>query len=171
MVTSDGAALPFPASIFDGATADRTLQHTTDAASCIDELVRVTKTGGRIVLADPDYSTQTLEIADQELAAGVLAFRAQRGLRNGTLAHRHAGMLATRGLTEISVDAFTVVVRDPATYQRVWGLRTWARPAADLGYISAHRVLEFERQFDDAVMSGAFTYTLTFFVTAGTVSR
>ena len=109
-MTADGSALPFPSSVFDGASADRTIQHVADPDRCLDELIRVTRSGGRVVLADPDYSTQTLEIADQGLAAGVLEFRAKRGLRNGTLAHRYPGMLVSRGIVEVTVDALTVVV-------------------------------------------------------------
>lgn len=169
VVTADGSALPFPSSVFDGASADRTIQHVADPDRCLDELIRVTRSGGRVVLADPDYSTQTLEIADQGLAAVVLEFRAKRGLRNGTLAHRYPGTLVSRGIVEVTVDALTVVVRDPQAYDGVWGLRSWARPAAASGFVPPESAAEFERQVDEAVASAAFTYSVTFFIAAGTV--
>ncbi|MET7468422.1 methyltransferase domain-containing protein [Micromonospora sp. NPDC005686] len=89
---------------FDGAWSDRTVQHLADPHAAIGELVRVVRPGGRIVLADPDYDTQVLGIADQDLARRVLRFRADVLLRNGTLAHQHAGILATLGLTDVTVE-------------------------------------------------------------------
>jgi len=41
-----------------------------------------------VVVVDPDYDTQVVDVEDQTLARRVLRFRADRLLRNGTLAHR-----------------------------------------------------------------------------------
>ena len=110
-------------------------------------------------------------------------------LRNGTLAHRHPGMLAARGLTDITVEAHTLLVRDPTAVDHVLGLRTWAvaaanhgrpevtapqhgRPqvaAAEDGRLDATDARDFQAQFDEAVATGRFTYAVTFFLTAGTI--
>lgn len=166
-VVADGDRLPFAASRFDGAWADRVLQHVAEPARVLDELLRVVRPGGRVALADPDYDTQVLDIADQELARRVLRFRADVGLRNGSLAHRHAGLLAVRGIRDITVEARTMVVRDPSAVDNVMGLRTWARTAADRGHLDAVDADRFVGQLDDAVRAGRFTYAVTFFLTAG----
>ncbi|MEW2626170.1 methyltransferase domain-containing protein [Streptomyces sp. NPDC048106] len=83
-VVADGHRLPFTAGQFDGAWADRVLQHVAEPARALDELLRVVRHGGRAALADPDYDT--------DLARRVLRFRADMSLRNGSLAHQHAGL-------------------------------------------------------------------------------
>ncbi|UXY24194.1 methyltransferase domain-containing protein [Streptomyces cynarae] len=166
---ADGHRLPFAAGRFDGAWADRVLQHVVEPARVLDELLRVVRPGGRVVLADPDYDTQVLDIDDQELARRVLRFRADVGLRNGSLAHRHAGLLAARGIHDITVEAWTLVVRDPSAADNVMGLRTWAHTAAARGYLDPKDADRFVAQFDDAVRAGRFTYAVTFFLTAGTL--
>ncbi|GHH29457.1 hypothetical protein GCM10018780_87520 [Streptomyces lanatus] len=123
-VVADGHRLPFAAGQFDGAWADRVLQHVVEPGRVLDDLLRVVRPGGRVALADPDYDTQVLDINDQELARRVLRFRADAGLRNGALAHRHAGLLAARGLHDITAEARTLVVRDPLAADHVMGLRT-----------------------------------------------
>lgn len=168
---ADGHRLPFAAGAFDGAWADRVLQHVAEPGLVLDELLRVVRPGGRIALADPDYDTQVLDIEDQELARRVLRFRADAALRNGTLAHRHAGLLASRGVHDVTVEARTLVVRDPAAADNVMGLRTWAHSAADRGQLDPADADRFTAQFDDAVRAGRFTYAVTFFLTAGTLPR
>jgi SAM-dependent methyltransferase len=168
IAVADGHRLPFQDSCLDGAWADRVLQHVEDPEQVVDEMCRVVRPGGRIVLADPDYSTQVLDIEDQHLAARVLRFRAEVGLRNGTLAHRHPGMLAARALEEVTVEARTLAVRDPTAVDNVMGLRTWAHSAAARGDLAPADADRFVVQYDQAVRTGRFTYAVTFFLTSGT---
>lgn len=135
---ADGHRLPFAAGQFNGAWADRVLQHVAEPARVLDELLRVVRPGGRIALADPDYDTQVLDIEDQELARRVLRFRADAGLRNGALAHRHAGLLGARGLHDITVEARTLVVRDSSAADNVMGCAPGRTPPL-LGATSTSR--------------------------------
>ncbi|MEU7757787.1 MULTISPECIES: methyltransferase domain-containing protein [Micromonospora] len=167
---ADANRLPFRDDSFDGAWADRTVQHLAHPRTAIAELVRVVRPGGRIVLADPDYDTQVLDITDQALARRVLRFRADVLLRNGTLAHQHAGILATLGLADVTVEPRTLLVRNPAAADNVLGLRSWAATAARRGVLEPAEARAFEDQFDEAVEAGRFTYAVTFFLTAATVT-
>ncbi|GAB3339777.1 methyltransferase domain-containing protein [Micromonospora halotolerans] len=169
-VVADAHHLPFLSRSFHGAWADRTLQHVADPHAAIRELVRVVRPGGRVVLADPDYDTQVLDIADQSLARSVLRFRADALLRNGTLAHQQAGLLAAQGLVDINVEARTLVVRSPTAVDNVLGLRSWAATAAEWGALDPAEARAFTEQFDDAVAAHRFTYAVTFFLTAATVN-
>ncbi|MEU8211420.1 methyltransferase domain-containing protein [Micromonospora sp. NPDC049044] len=167
---ADAHHLPFLADSFDGAWADRTLQHLAHPDAAIKELIRVVRRGGRVVLADPDYDTQVLDIADQGLARRVLRFRADVLLRNGTLAHQHGGLLAAHGLADVTVEPRTLVVRNPTAVDNVLGLRSWAATAARRGALDPAEARAFEEQFDEAVVARRFTYAVTFFLTAATVT-
>ncbi|MEV8513768.1 methyltransferase domain-containing protein [Dactylosporangium sp. NPDC051484] len=166
VAVADAARLPFAAATFAGAMADRVLQHLADPRAAVAEMVRVTVPGGRIVLADPDYDTQVLDIEDQDVARAVLRFRADHALRNGTLAHRHAGILATLGMTDVVVETRTLVVRDPNAVDHVMGLRTWAATAAKRGLLEPARAAVFEVEVDRAIRAGRFLYAVTFFLTS-----
>jgi ubiquinone/menaquinone biosynthesis C-methylase UbiE len=50
----DGVDLPVADDAFDAARIDRSLQHMTDPERVLKEMVRATKRGGRIVVAEPD---------------------------------------------------------------------------------------------------------------------
>jgi SAM-dependent methyltransferase len=161
-------ALPFQDSSFDGCWADRTFQHLAEPEVALAEMVRVAKPGARVVVADPDYDTQVVDVADQELARRVLPFRADRALRNGTLAHRMGGLFVRAGLTDVSVEAAPVVLRDPTALDNALGLRSWAAFAHERGLLDAADVARWEETIDRSIAEGHFLYSFSLFLTAGT---
>lgn len=163
----DAASLPFADGSFDGCWADRTFQHLADPHKALAELVRVTRSGGRIVLADPDYDTQVVDVTDQPLARRVLGWRADHCLRNGTLAHRTGGRFVDAGLEQVEVDAMTLLVRDHTAVDRVMGLRSWAASGHAAGILSAGDAAQWPVVIDEAIATGRFLYAVTFFVTSG----
>jgi len=166
-VVADAHSLPFETESFDGAWADRTFQHLADPTAALAEMVRVTKTGGSVVVVDPDYDTQVVDIPDQELARRVLRFRSDHALRNGTLAHQMGRLFVQAGLSGTHVEAVTVVLRDPRALDNAMGLRDWATFAHKCGLIEAHEVTAWEAALDEAVAEGRFLYSFTLFITAG----
>ncbi|MEW6737664.1 MAG: methyltransferase domain-containing protein [Acidobacteriota bacterium] len=169
VVLADAAALPFSDHAFHACSADRVLQHVHDPIAVLREMVRVTCSGGRIVLADPDYDTQVVVCADQELARRVLRFRADHLLRNGTLAHQLPGLLATIGVTDITVEGHVLIVREPTALDNVMGLRTWAEEGYMRGVLSAEDATRWPEQLDETAQTGCFFYSVTFFLTSARV--
>jgi ubiquinone/menaquinone biosynthesis C-methylase UbiE len=161
--------LPFADNRFDGCWSDRTFQHLTDPKNALAESVRVTKPGGRVVTVDPDYSTQMMEFPDQRLAKTVFRFRAEYGLRNGTMAHTMATMFAEQDLSAVEVETMTLEVRDPTAVDNVMGLRTWAESARSVGLLTEDDVKRWELLYDEIVKAGRFMYAVTFYLTIGVV--
>jgi SAM-dependent methyltransferase len=166
-LVASAEALPFDDATFDGCWADRVFQHLADPEAALAEMVRVTRPGGRLVVADPDYDTQVVDVDDQNLARKILRFRADRLLRHGTLAHRLGGSFARAGLADVAVEAFPVVLRDPAALDHAMGLRSWARVAHERGLLDEEDTVKWEQAIDDAVAGGRFLYAFSVFVTAG----
>jgi SAM-dependent methyltransferase len=167
VVLADASALPFEAECFDACWTDRVFQHLPDPVTALREMARVTRRGGRVLVVDPDYDTQVVDVADQELARRVLRFRADHLLRNGTLAHRLGGLFAEAGLVDVHVEAAPVTLRDPAALDNAMGLRSWAGVAHERGLLAAEDVARWEQQLDDAVAAGRFLYAFSLFLTHG----
>ena len=166
-IGGDASELPFRDESFDGCRADRVFQHLEEPHRALREMVRVAKTGGRVVIVDPDYDTQVLEFPDQDLARRVLRFRADHALRHGALAHRMPALFREAGLHRVGVDAMTLVVRDPAAVDNVMGLRTWASTAHRIGLLEDADVARWEELYAATVAAGKFFYAVTFFITSG----
>ncbi len=58
LATADAARLPFAADAFDAAFAVAVLQHVSQPQAVIDDLRRVLREGGRLVLAEPDNAAR-----------------------------------------------------------------------------------------------------------------
>jgi SAM-dependent methyltransferase len=165
-VLADAHALPFPSGAFDGAWADRTFQHLADPPTALKELARTVRPGGRIVVADPDYGTQVVNIPDQELARRVLVFRA--GVGNWMLAHQMPRLFAEAGLRDIECEAVPIVVRDHTALDDALGLRGWAGLALKEGLIAGDDASAWERMLDESIAGGWFLYAFAIFITRGT---
>jgi len=90
---SDGVPLPLPENEFDGVRIDRSLQHMKDPHSAIKEMVRVTRPGGHIVAAEPDWGTFILYNGDLDVGT-TLAKQFKGSIRNPYVG-RELGMLFT----------------------------------------------------------------------------
>jgi SAM-dependent methyltransferase len=167
VVVGDVLALPFEEATFDGCRADRVLQYVAEAPAAVGEMARVTKRGGTVVVADPDYDTQVVAIDDARLARQVRIFRRDVLRFNGAFAHDAVAAFGRAGLVDVVVEATTLVVRDPEALDNVMGLRTWGRLAEARGNLAPGDGERWERELDDAVERGSFLYAVTFFLTAG----
>jgi SAM-dependent methyltransferase len=167
-VAADAHALPFRADEFDGAWADRTFQHLAEPAKALAEMARMVRPGGVVVVADPDYGTQAVNIPDQDLAERVLRFRA--GVGNWRLGHQMSRLFVEVGLAEVRVEAVPIVVTEPTALDNALGLRGWAGLAAGQGLLDPADVTRWEAALDDAAAGGWFLYAFCIFLTAGRVA-
>jgi ubiquinone/menaquinone biosynthesis C-methylase UbiE len=128
----EARALPFADGTFDACRSDRVVQHVEDPLAAVAELVRVTRLGGRVVVADPDQESLIVQVPG--VPRGVLdqvkRLRRDVGYRNGRLAGELPGVLASLGLADVDVAAFPLVLTDPA---EAFGLPSWPRLWRDRG--------------------------------------
>jgi SAM-dependent methyltransferase len=68
----DARALPYPDASFDLACAVTVLSHVPTRAQVLQELARVTKPGGRVLIVDGDFAANQLEHPDRELTARII---------------------------------------------------------------------------------------------------
>ena len=62
--TGNALNLPFDGQIFNATRCERTFQHLTQPAAALDEMIRVTRQGGRVGTIDPDWGTITVDSSD-----------------------------------------------------------------------------------------------------------
>ena len=159
---ADAHALPFADNTFAAVRADRVIQHVADPAGAVDEMLRVCRPGGRIVVCDPDQESLVIEVPGvrSELVDRIKRLRRDIGYRNGTFVRRLPGLLAAAGAREITIEAFPLVLIDP---DDAFGLPGWA------GYWSEHFLETEASEWEagvEAAREAGFVYALLYFVVA-----
>lgn len=164
----DIRALTLPDDSVDAARADRVFQHLEDPGAALDELVRVTRPGGRVVLADPDWGTYVIDTPRTPAARRYHAFARQQAT-NPWSGRRLLGLLRSRGLTELEVDAQVGVFLDYAVLEKMGNLDAGFVAAVQAGQMTGDEVEEVKGQLRQRQAEGRFFAAVTLFTAAGTV--
>jgi SAM-dependent methyltransferase len=134
----DAMDLDVPDDSVDACRADRMFQHLTDPGQALAEMCRVTRPGGRVAVTDVDWGTLVLD------AAGVDPARTESVIdprwsvaRHPRIGRRLRGLVQDAGLTEMSIDAGTVVLTDFGLVKAVFNLEDRLAAMDDADELSA----------------------------------
>lgn len=153
---------------FDGCRVDRVLQHLEAPERAVRELVRVTRPGGRIVLAEPDWETLVVTSPVRDLTRKILHHACDM-LPGGWMGRSLAPLLRRLGLRDVGVRVGSLLSSDYDEADAVMRLRSFAARARKDGVV---RGSEARRWLDSLALmdaDGSFFCSLTVFVAAGTV--
>jgi ubiquinone/menaquinone biosynthesis C-methylase UbiE len=100
---TDGVKLPFDDNTFDSCRSERVFQHVPDATQLLAEMIRVTKPGGYVVVADTDHSTHgtSTDNVDMDMRFRALALQV---LNNPHVGRKLYRMMNRAGLEEVEVN-------------------------------------------------------------------
>ncbi|MEJ2423918.1 MAG: methyltransferase domain-containing protein [Candidatus Thiodiazotropha sp.] len=104
-------ALPLADDSVAACRAERLLQVVSpdQAESILAEMIRVTRAGGRVVLADTDWASASIDFSDSVLERRLMAFFSQRMRPNGLAGRRLVGLCRDRGMGSVRLDVVAMV--------------------------------------------------------------
>src|SRR5512143_679639 len=101
---ADAMALPFDSNYFDACHCERLFQHLLDSAQALSEMTRVTKSGGWVVVLDPDWGTISLDACEPDIERRLMGVRAEHTLNNGFSGRQLHRLFKRQGLVDVSVN-------------------------------------------------------------------
>ena len=134
LLRSDAAALPFDDGTFDAYRAERIYQHLEDPHAALREARRVLKPGGRLVVADPDWSGLLVDLDDDRLLRRALAATVA-SRPSATVGRRLRRLALEAGFPDVEIVPFLGVMtdREAVTRMLLTGLVYTDAAAAELG--------------------------------------
>jgi ubiquinone/menaquinone biosynthesis C-methylase UbiE len=105
------AGIPLADNAVASCRAERLLQVLVPELeqTVIGEMIRVTRPGGRIVLADTDWSSASVDFSDIRLERRLMKFFALRMRPNGLAGRRLQGLCRDRQLEDIRIDVIPML--------------------------------------------------------------
>ncbi len=164
----DAHELPFPDATFDGCLSTLVFVHLADPARALGEMVRVTRSGGTIVLRENDYGTLAIDSSHPAITRAILQARCEM-YANGWIGRQLPRLFACAGLAEITVEPAVIVQRDfIATEARLGMNFAMAAARAQVsGRISAEDVTLWLDEMRAASEAGTYFQSTTGFIVRG----
>ena len=167
-IASSLEALPFPDGHFDVVRSDRVFQHLQTPRRALDELMRVTRPGGHVVLVDVDWGTLVLDHPMPEFSDRLSAFIRDKHIngRSGRMLH---GMMRDAGLHNLTSYAEAIAVTDWDVAAFIWGISASVKEMVNADVATEHEAEQWLAKAESHAHSGRFFGSMTGMVVKGTV--
>lgn len=164
---ADLARLPFADDSFDGVRAKMVLMHCEQIDTAIDELVRVTRKGGRIAVFDFDFDATIVDHTDQVITRALMRCYSD-GHRNNWSGRQLVRRFRARGLGDLVVVPQTV--RIPFRFfQMMTAGRLAGEQEANRLEVSVEELASWWQDLAEAESENRFFASLTGFTVGATV--
>ena len=154
--------IPFASASFDSCYTFGTLEILENPRQALAEMVRVLRSGGRIVTSAPDLETWTVDSDNDAMTRRIMNFWCD-SLPNGWMGRRLYGLFRELGLADIEVYADTWVITDFALFKIVW-LGPIVEDAQAAGIVSGLEAASWFKDLGQASQSHRFFSTHTRFI-------
>ncbi|MFN0040396.1 MAG: methyltransferase domain-containing protein [Burkholderiales bacterium] len=132
----DAQALGFPDATFDAARTDRVLVYVGELRRAVLELTRVTKSGGRVVVTEPDMGAWMVDSFDVETTRAVLTGVCDE-FPSAWAGRQLRALFLDAGLTGVEVRIFSIMHTQFATWSERLGIDAVLGKITEAGRISA----------------------------------
>ena len=165
-LVGDAYHLDFSDSSFDATRPDRVYQHLHDPNKALGEMVRVTGSGGRLAIADPDWDMLVVDSSERTVTRRILALHSDEH-PNGWIGRQLPRLFQKSGLADVSIKPVTMIVNDYALADPIFGLSECAERAAEKGIITKEERKRWLESREDARREDCFFSAVTVFVVCG----
>jgi len=150
--TGNVCSLPFPDRTFDGVRMERVLLYVPDRKQALAELLRVTKPGGRIAIADVDPEATAIHSSDPIRARRMMHLVCE-SIPNPASGRELWNLFVTAGLSDLAIYPMVVSTPFPFLSQAV---KDSLYAAASAGKIASAEVDAWFQELRDLNESGRF---------------
>ena len=164
---ADGHQLPFDSDYFNSVRSERVFQHTLRANQLFQEMIRVTKSGGRIVVLDTDWSTMSIDTDLIDIEQKIKKFHVEKAIINGFAGRQLYRMFLQSGLNDIYIEMAPTFVTDYQISRQVAWFDLTEKSALEAGVISQQELEKFHADFENSDLQGKYFAVILQMLVAG----
>lgn len=159
--------LPYPSNHFDSCRSERVFQHLKNPVLALEEMTRVTKPGGRIVVWDADWGTLTIDTDEVETERKLVRLMTEITVNNGYSGRRLFRMFKQRSLTRVVFEANTMFFDDYELLRTIVGFDHVESEALAMGEISKMELDRWHKSLEESDRAGSFFGSVNGILIAG----
>lgn len=158
--------LEFADNFFDRCRADKTFQHLADPQAAVTELIRVTKPGGKIIIAEPDHDSLIIDTPFIDINHRFMRFRSDQ-MTQGSIAHQLYNIFKELGLENVGIEPLT---RAYTSYEEKRVSSPYLKEiwmAQEAGAVTKEEAESWAAYLREAIESDRFMCLQTYVITTG----
>jgi ubiquinone/menaquinone biosynthesis C-methylase UbiE len=153
---SDAASLPFETGYFDSCRSERLFQHLPNPFKALDEMVRVTKVNGWVVVLDSDWGSGGIDTSEIDIERRLVRFMADHMYHNGYSGRQLYRLFKKQGLINVSIEVYPIVVTNYAFARQIWSLDKLESEAIAMNVVTEAEIKKIQLEFEQADADGVF---------------
>lgn len=163
----DATSMAFEPGEFDACRSERLFMHLPDPDQAMEEMRRVTKPRGRVVVVDTDWGSVSIDTDDFEVERQLACFRAERLLNNGYAGRRLYRLFKKHDLVDLSVGIFPLYLTELALARYLTKQDEVEEQAVAEGIISQQDLERWGADLAQADSANMFFASLNLIMVAG----
>jgi ubiquinone/menaquinone biosynthesis C-methylase UbiE len=153
---ADSNALPFDTNYFDAARSERVFLHLSNPERTLSDMVRVTKSGGWIVVLDPDWGSMSVDIPEVDIERRLACIVAERLSHNGYSGRQLYRLFKQQQLNDIKFEVHPLVVTNYAFARQAALLDKVEQLALTAGILTEEEMQSWHTSLEQADSNGTF---------------
>jgi len=162
----DAEKLPYPDQYFDAAFATRLLLHIDNPQQVINELKRVVKRKGRIILADWDFDSIVVDHSNRQITRKIIHWRTDNKDGNNWSGRQLFRLLKEQGLEEIDIKPIVTIAIDEDN-SLTHSIFSAASGALESNIINTKQYSSWISELKKRLQEGSFFASIVYFLAKG----
>lgn len=165
---ADAAFIPFRSNSFDACRCERVIQHVKNAEDIFREMVRITRKQGKIVVADTDWATLSIDSSNVDIERRIALFRAKI-YHNGYAGRQIYRLMKLVKLQNVLVEIHPIIWNDYEIFRATsFSLNNFEQRLLDSGTVTKCELRSFLAGLEEAQGLGHFYASGNIVVGSGT---
>jgi ubiquinone/menaquinone biosynthesis C-methylase UbiE len=164
---ADATALPFDPDTFDAARSERLFQHLPDPEPALSEMVRVTRSGGWVIVLDTDFGTLSIDTSEVEIEQRLKSYRLEHHVHNAFSGRQLYRLFKQQGLVDLTLEICPIYVTDYAVARQSGNLDEVEEGALAAERVTRGELRRWHTSLEEADARGVFFGSVTQTMVAG----